>query len=54
MSPWLFNLFMDGVMKEIREIAREIGVRMIDDRSKHEWIIEWLMLADDTVLIGDD
>ena len=29
-------------------------MRMIDDRSKHEWIIEWLMFADDTVLLGDD
>ena len=29
-------------------------MRLIDDRSKLEWIIEWLMLADDTVLPGDD
>ena len=36
MSPWLFNLFMDGVMREIRETAGEIGVRMIDDGSKLE------------------
>ena len=25
MSPWLFNLFMDGVMKEVREKAGDIG-----------------------------
>ena len=54
MSPRLFNLFMDGVMREIRETAREIGVRLIDDKSTHEWIIEWLTTADDAVLLGDD
>ena len=54
MSPWLYSLFMDGVMREIRETAGEIGVRLTDDRSKHEWLIEWLMFADDTVLLGDD
>ena len=40
--------------KEIRETAREIGVKIIDDRSKHEWVTEWLMFADDTVLLDDD
>ena len=54
MSPWLFNLFMDGVMKEIQETAGKMSVRMIDDRSKDEWIIEWLMFVGDTVLLGDD
>ena len=42
------------MMKEIRETAREIGVKIIDDRSKHEWVTEWLMFADDTVLLDDD
>ena len=41
-------------MIEIRETAREIGVRMIDDRSKHEWIFDWLIFADDIVLLGND
>ena len=41
-------------MREIRETAGEIGVRLIDDRSRREWIVEWLMFADDTVLLGDD
>ena len=27
---------------------------LIDDRSKRGWIIEWLMLADDTVLHDGD
>ena len=41
-------------MREIQETAREIGVRLIDDRSKDEWIIEWLMFAEKTMLLGDD
>ena len=52
MSPWLFNLFMDGVMKEVRERVGDVGVKMWDSRSC-EWKVEWLMFADDTVLVGD-
>ena len=54
MSPRLFNLFMGSVMREIRFTTGEIGVRMIDDRSKNDWFVEWLMFADDTLLLGDD
>ena len=54
MPPWVFNLFMDGVVREIRKTTGEIGVRLIGDRSRHGWIVEWLMFADDTVLLGDD
>ena len=49
---WLFNLFIDGVMREIRETTGEIGVRLKDDEGKHEWIIEWLKFANDTLLLG--
>ena len=47
-------MFKDGVMRDIQETAREIGVILIDDRSKRGWIIEWLMFADDTVLHDGD
>ena len=40
MFPWLFNLLMDGVMREIQETAGKIDVRLIDEKSKHEYIIE--------------
>ena len=53
MSPWLFNLFMDGVMKEVRERAGDVGVTLCDSRRNEEWKVEWLMFADDTVLLGD-
>ena len=32
----------------------KIGVRLIDDRGKRGWIIEWLMFADDAVLLVDN
>ena len=28
MSPWLFNLFMDGVMREVREKIDDVGATM--------------------------
>ena len=52
-SPWLFNLFMDAVMKEVREKAGDVGVTMWDERRNTEWEVDWLMFADDTVLLGD-
>ena len=53
MSPWLFNIFLDGVMREVREKAGDVGACMQDARSKCEWRVEWLMFADDTVLVSD-
>ena len=53
MSPWLFNLFMDAAMKEVREKAGDVGVTLQDERRNIEWKVDWLMFADDTVLLGD-
>ena len=53
MSPWLFNLFMDGVMNEVRRSVGDMGAMMWDSRRNTEWNVEWLMFADDTVLLGD-
>ena len=54
MSPWLINLFMDAVMKEVREKAGDVSVTLWDKRRKFnvEWKVYWLMFADDTVLLG--
>ena len=40
-------------MREVRENAGEVGVILQDARANEEWIIEWLMFADDIVLLGD-
>ena len=53
MSPWLFNLFMDAAMREVRVNAGEIGVTLRDVGRDVEWKVDWLMFADDTVLVGD-
>lgn len=53
MSPWLFNVFMDGVMREVRENVDDVGVQMCDERNGTDWSIDWLMFADDTALVGD-
>ena len=53
MSPWLFNVYMDGVMREVRERTDDIGVSLWDKDRNCEWQAEWMMFADDTVLVGD-
>ena len=53
MSPWLFNLFMDGVMREVRDRVGDVGVDLWDNVRRCKWKVEWLMFADDTVLVGD-
>ena len=53
MSPWLFNVFMDGVMREVREKAGEVGACLWDARRNCEWKVEWFMFADDTLLVGE-
>ena len=53
MSPWLFNVFMDGVMREVREKTGEVGACLWDERRNCEWKVEWFIFADDTLLVGD-
>ena len=38
-------------MKEVR--AGDVGVTLWDERRNIEWKVDWLMFADDTVLLGD-
>jgi len=40
-------------MKEVREKAWGVGVTMWYARRNCEWKVDWLMFADDTVLVGD-
>ena len=34
MSPWLFNVYMDGVMKEVKMRMRRRRVSLLDDWRK--------------------
>ena len=54
MSPWLFNLFMDVAMKEVRDSAGDVGVTLRGEKKRNiEWQADWVMFADYTVLLGD-
>ena len=53
MSPWLFNVFMDGVMREVNLEVEEVGASLSDARDNNAWKVKCLMYADDTVLLAD-
>ena len=49
MSPWLFNVYMDGVMKEVKMVRRR--VRFLEDG--REWRLTGLVYADELVLCDE-
>ena len=51
MSPWLFNIYMDGVVREVkvRILGRGLGMR---ERNGCEWEVSQLLFADDTALVA--
>ena len=52
MSPWLFNLYIDGMVREVN--ARVLGRRLkMLDGNDNEWELNQLLLADDTVVVAD-
>ncbi len=52
MSPWLFNIYMDGVMREVKGKVGELGVKMYNEGRK--WMLNSILFADDTVLIAEN
>ena len=48
MSPWLFNVYMDGVMKEVKMAMGGRGVRFQEEG--REWGLPGLLYGDDLVL----
>ncbi len=52
MSPWLFNIYMDGFMREVKGEVGEVGVRMYAEGRK--WVLNSILFADDTVLIAEN
>lgn len=51
MSPWLFNTYMDGVMKEMKGKVGEVGVEMFTEGRK--WVLNSILFADDALLIAE-
>ena len=52
MLPWLFNMYMDGVMREVFSRVTGKGVKMRGD-CEREWILSQLLFADDTALVAE-
>ena len=53
MSPWLFNLFMDGVVREVNARVLERGASMQSVGDERAWEVSQLLFADDTALVAD-
>ena len=51
MSPWLFNVYMDGVMKEVKIGMERKAVSFMEDG--REWRLPTLLYAEDLVLCGE-
>ncbi len=52
MSPWLFNIYMDGVMREVKGKVGEVGVKLYNEKRK--WVLNSILFADDTMLIAEN
>ena len=52
MLPWLFNVFMDGVVREVYARVNGMGVKM-RVHGESEWILSQLLFADDTALVAE-
>ena len=52
MSPWLFNIYMDGVRREFKEKTSNCGAKLGKDNEK--WRLNHILFADDVVLVGDN
>ncbi len=50
MSPWLINLYMDGVIREMKAKAGDAKVEMCVNNGK--WVLNTVLFADDTGLIA--
>ena len=51
MSPWLLNVYMNRVMKEVKMRIGRRGVSFLEDG--REWRLPDLLCADDLVLCGE-
>jgi hypothetical protein len=50
MFPWLFNIYIHGVVREVNS-AKQQGMALTSDG---EWRFNQILDADDTVLVADE
>src|SRR5215469_9981497 len=53
MSPWLFNVYMDSVVREAKLDNGEEGLKMLSTDEGELWRVNLLLYADNTVLMGE-
>ena len=53
MSPGLFNLFMDGVVREVKARIGDRGLGLVERENGQNWTINQVLFADDTALVAD-
>ena len=51
MSPWVLNVYMDAVIKEVKMGIGRRGVRFLEEG--REWRLPGLLYANDLVLCGE-
>ena len=52
MSLWLFNLYIDGVVREVNARVLGRGLKLVNGND-NEWELNQLLVADDTVVVAD-
>ena len=52
MSPWLFNLYIDGVVREVNARVLSKGLQLVDGND-NEWELNQMLFVDDTVVVAD-
>ncbi len=52
MSPWLFIVYMDGIVREVHVRSLGRGSSLVNADSR-EWNLSQLLFADDTALVAD-
>ena len=52
MSPWLFNVYMDGVFREVNVRMHGKGLELLSANGGR-FDINQLLFADDTALVAD-
>ncbi len=52
MSPWLFNVYMDGAVREVHARMLHRGLSLVNADGR-EWNLSQLLFADDTALVAD-